>query len=340
MTTIYLIRHAEAEGNIFRRLDGQYDARLTANGRRQLEALAKRFSEIPLEAVYASDLYRTRQTALAVAEPNGLTLRLDPRFREVGAGIWEDRPFGEIQRTMPEQYHFFSREPEKWSIPEAETYAQYSARFALALTQTAEAHPGGTIAVVSHGCVISGGLHRLLGLPHNASTSDNTAVSLLRYEGGVFRAEYLFDNSHLSPAISTRARQRWWREQGGRFNLWFRHPTPGDEALYDPAHSPRPGDRVWIAMLEEDAVGYLSIGDRDLGCLWLKPEYRHRRYGDQLLGQAVVSLRARGLETLRVGVPTANLEAVAFFAHHDTRVAQMDDVYTVYEMTLKVEPAK
>ena len=40
MTTIYLIRHAEAEGNIFRRLHGQYNSNVTPNGMRQIAALA------------------------------------------------------------------------------------------------------------------------------------------------------------------------------------------------------------------------------------------------------------------------------------------------------------
>ena len=43
MTTIYLIRHAEAEGNVFRRIHGQYDSCVTPNGRRQIAALAQRF---------------------------------------------------------------------------------------------------------------------------------------------------------------------------------------------------------------------------------------------------------------------------------------------------------
>ena len=59
MTTIYLIRHAEAEGNVFRRLHGQYDSNVTPNGLKQIEALAKRFESIPIDAVYASDLTRT-----------------------------------------------------------------------------------------------------------------------------------------------------------------------------------------------------------------------------------------------------------------------------------------
>ena len=47
MTTIYLIRHAEAEGNVFRRIHGQYDSCVTPNGRRQIAALAQRFAGIP-----------------------------------------------------------------------------------------------------------------------------------------------------------------------------------------------------------------------------------------------------------------------------------------------------
>ena len=53
MTTIYLIRHAEAEGNVFRRIHGQYDSCVTPNGRRQIAALAQRFAGIPVDAVYA-----------------------------------------------------------------------------------------------------------------------------------------------------------------------------------------------------------------------------------------------------------------------------------------------
>ena len=44
MTTIYLVRHGEAEGNAFRRIHGQYDTILTPTGFRQTEALAKRLA--------------------------------------------------------------------------------------------------------------------------------------------------------------------------------------------------------------------------------------------------------------------------------------------------------
>ena len=98
MTTIYLIRHAEAEGNLYRRIHGWYDALGTENGRRQIAALEQRFREIPVDAVYSSDLYRTRATAQAVCGPRGLELRTDPQRREVHMGDGEDRAGGEDYR--------------------------------------------------------------------------------------------------------------------------------------------------------------------------------------------------------------------------------------------------
>ena len=336
MTRLYLIRHAEAEGNIFRRLHGQYDSRITQNGLLQIAALRRRFEAVAIDAVYSSDLFRTRKTAEAIYLPKKLPLRTDPRFREVNVGVWENMTFGELERRWPEALDCFAHDPEHWTVPGAERFETYSARFEAGLRAVAAAHPGQTVAVFTHGCVLSGALHRMIGLPHNASRADNASVSLLEYEDGTLRAVTLFDNSHLSQTISTQARQRWWRQNGGRFNLWFRDATAEDAAWYDPACLPRPTDRVWIAMLDDEAVGYVSISAQTLSTLWLKPEARHCRRGDQLLGQAVMELRQREVDTLTLGVPTANLEAVGFFSHH-AQLVQMDDCYTVFQMEISVK---
>ncbi len=337
MTLLYVVRHAEAEGNIFRRLHGQYNSRLTADGLRQLEALEKRFSGVPIDAVYSSDLCRACQTAQAICGPKGLPLRRDPRLREVGVGVWEDRCVGELERTDAEQLRLFMRHPEAWSVPGAESFAAFCARFAAALTEIAEAHPGQSVTVVSHGCVISGGFCRLLGLEHNSSACDNTGVSLLRYENGVFRLEYLYDNSHLSPELSTRTRQRWWREkQGGLFQLWFRDPGPEDEGLYDPDFRPQPGDWVRIAMLGDTAAGYAVCRGSGISALWLKPEHRHRRMGDQLFGEAMFSLRRQGVRELELSVPARCRDALAFFARLGAAAVRKDGENTVCHMEITV----
>ena len=83
MTTLYLIRHAEAEGNAYRRIDGWYNSLITPNGLLQIEALRRRFEPIQIDACYASDLYRTCKTASAIYVPKALELHTDPRLREV-----------------------------------------------------------------------------------------------------------------------------------------------------------------------------------------------------------------------------------------------------------------
>ena len=62
MTTIYLIRHAEADGNLYRRAHGWYDSVITDRGYRQIAALAKRFASTRFDAVYSSDRRRTMTT--------------------------------------------------------------------------------------------------------------------------------------------------------------------------------------------------------------------------------------------------------------------------------------
>ena len=79
MTTIYLVRHAQAEGNLYRRFHGHFNTTLTATGQQQLPYLSRRVADIPLSAVYSSDLTRARRTAEAIAAPKGLFVQTDAR---------------------------------------------------------------------------------------------------------------------------------------------------------------------------------------------------------------------------------------------------------------------
>ena len=72
MTTIYLIRHAEAEGNLFRRAQGHWNGKITERGKKQIDALAERFKDVHIDAVYSSDLDRARDTAGALLRGQGL----------------------------------------------------------------------------------------------------------------------------------------------------------------------------------------------------------------------------------------------------------------------------
>jgi len=186
-TKIYLIRHAEAEGNLYRRSQGQYNSNVTALGRVQIAALAERFRDVPLDALWSSDLNRTQSTAAAVRKYHPeLELHLDPRLREIDVGVWEDRPWGNIARDYPEQMELFSHDPARWSVPGGEPYAAVQARMGTAVREIAAQYPGGSVAVVSHGLAIRSLLCELFGIPSNGIDrvpyGDNTSVTLLTAE--------------------------------------------------------------------------------------------------------------------------------------------------------------
>ena len=108
MTTIYLIRHAEAEGNLYRIAHGHYNSCITDDrGCRQIRALAERFRDVPVDAVYASDLIRTRTTAQSIYLPKGLQLHPDPAFREICMGEWEEHCWYELLRKYPQSHYDF-----------------------------------------------------------------------------------------------------------------------------------------------------------------------------------------------------------------------------------------
>ena len=46
MTNVYLIRHCEAEGNLYRRGQGWYNGKITPLGEQQLDCLAERFRAV------------------------------------------------------------------------------------------------------------------------------------------------------------------------------------------------------------------------------------------------------------------------------------------------------
>lgn len=229
MTTIYLIRHAEAEGNLHRRVHGTYNSLITENGFLQIKALEERFRDIHVDAVWSSDLYRTMTTARAIYAPKGLELHTDPALREIDLGDWEDGTWGGVYREDPAGMTAFTSSDPNWRAPNGESLADVGQRIRGALERIAAAHPDQTVAVFCHGTAIRQTLANILDVKpedwHTMGHSENTAVSCLTYEDGQFEVLFQSDSSHITEEIATLGRQGWWRGEGQRFrdvNLWFR----------------------------------------------------------------------------------------------------------------------
>ena len=228
MTTIYLVRHAEAEGNLYRRIHGWYDALITENGFAQIKCLEERFRDIPVDAVWSSDLYRTMTTARAVYVPKGLELHTDPQLRELNFGTWEDRTWGEVYREEPEQIALFNATSPLWRAPEGENLAEAGERLRGAVTRIARENPDRTVAIFSHGTAIRQLLASVQGVApeewKHLSHSENTAVTCLEYEDGRFAVRFQSDASHLPQELTTLGKQMWWKKEGKArdVNLWYR----------------------------------------------------------------------------------------------------------------------
>lgn len=135
MTVLLLARHGETDWNAEGRLQGHTDRPLNDDGRRQAQALAERLAGERVDAVYASDLARARETAEIVAAQLSLPVVLDPDLRERNWGTWEGLKPSERGRVE------FAGE-----TPEA-----HRGRIVAAIERIADRHPGGRVVVVTHG---------------------------------------------------------------------------------------------------------------------------------------------------------------------------------------------
>lgn len=91
MTTVYLIRHGQTQGNLERRYIGSTDQPLCPAGR---EALAGRRMP-PVDRVYASPLRRCRETAVLLYP--GAEVEIVPDFRECDFGEFEMKTYEELK---------------------------------------------------------------------------------------------------------------------------------------------------------------------------------------------------------------------------------------------------
>ena len=222
VTTVYLIRHAQAEGNEKRLFQGHYNGGVSEMGWRQLEQLAEYGKTLPLDAVYSSPLDRALETAKAVNQSHGLPIRVREGLIEINGGDWEGVAWDRFPLDYPEENDAWENRPWLFHAPNGETMAEVYQRITAAVLEIVRENPGKTVAVVSHGCAIRNFLTFAKGLPVEgiAQTGwcDNTAVSKIEFDEKLSpKLVYENETGHLAEETKTFARQLWWKkhEPGG-----------------------------------------------------------------------------------------------------------------------------
>lgn len=218
MVRIYLVRHAEAEGNVREFFQGRINTDVSEKGRLQLERLAERFKDIPIEALYSSPLKRAMSTAEAVNRYHSLPIITDDMLMEINGGDWEGVKWSELPEKFPGEYRMWKEEINHFAAPNGESTKQVYDRMKAAMRRIASENEGKTIAVVSHGMAIKAYLNCAEGREWenyaDPGWADNTAVSLIEYDDKLIpKIIFKNDGSHLDGGLSTLAVSKWCSDE-------------------------------------------------------------------------------------------------------------------------------
>lgn len=144
-TRLILVRHGSTAMTAEKRYSGRGDVPLSEVGRVQAEAVARRVAALDPAAVYSSPLSRCLETA----ELTGLPVYPDADLIECDFGVWEGLTFTQVRAD-------YGKELNRWlasasaAPPGGESFHQVAKRVSEAVARIRKAHPGQTVAIVSH----------------------------------------------------------------------------------------------------------------------------------------------------------------------------------------------
>ncbi len=163
MATIYLVRHATT-ATTGKRLGGWTPGvHLDERGRAQAEDVADRLAGSGLDAVYASPLERTQETARPIAKRHGLRVRTLRAIGEVDYGEWTNQPLGQLRRRK--LWPVIQATPSRVTFPGGESILGAQQRAVAAIERAAAEAGDGRLAFVSHADVIKAVVAHFIGQP-------------------------------------------------------------------------------------------------------------------------------------------------------------------------------
>ncbi|WP_053638981.1 bifunctional RNase H/acid phosphatase [Streptomyces sp. NRRL F-4707] len=202
--TFVLLRHGETPLTPQKRFSGSggSDPSLSSVGREQAEKVAASLARRgTIEAVVASPLARTRETAGIVAARLGLEVAVEEGLRETDFGAWEGLTFGEVRDRHPDDLDAWLASPDAEPTGGGESFAATGARIAATRDRLVAAYAGRTVLLVSHVTPIKTFVQLALGAPPESlfrmelSAASLSAVAY--YADGGASVRLFNETSHL-----------------------------------------------------------------------------------------------------------------------------------------------
>ena len=163
VTRLFLVRHGATSHSAEDRFAGWTDVDLSAEGRAQVERLARRLADDRVRAVYCSPLRRTLDTAAFLARPHGLEPLARDGLREISHGRWEGLRRAEVEERFPEEYAAWEEDPFTFAPEDGESGLDVMARALPVIRDIVLTHEGQNVIVVSHKATLRLVISSLLG---------------------------------------------------------------------------------------------------------------------------------------------------------------------------------
>jgi broad specificity phosphatase PhoE len=162
MMRAIITRHYKTLNNVSEQILGWGDSPRDKGWRPDVDFVSDRLQEegINFDAVYSSDLERSRQTAMFHAKLLGIHIIHDtPALNEVNYG----KLYKKKKKWVAEHYPRHKKDPD-FVYPEGESFRQMQQRSVSYLSSLALAYPQQTVLIVVHAGVVRGLVSHFLGL--------------------------------------------------------------------------------------------------------------------------------------------------------------------------------
>jgi probable phosphomutase (TIGR03848 family) len=163
-TVVLLVRHGQTP-TTGKLLPGRAPGlHLSETGRAQAQAVGRRLAsqeKLKVDAIYASPLERTKETAGFIAAALGLKIKTDRGLLEADIGDWTGQELKAVAKTP--EWKIVHSYPSGFRFPGGESFVEMQTRTVSALERLRQAHPGQTIVAVSHADTIKAAVAHALG---------------------------------------------------------------------------------------------------------------------------------------------------------------------------------
>jgi ribonuclease H / adenosylcobalamin/alpha-ribazole phosphatase len=219
VTTLVLVRHGATVHTAAKRFSGglaSSNPGLSDEGRAQVREVADWLAPLgaAIEAVVASPVRRTVESAQILAARLDLPLVEEPGFAEMEFGTWDGLTFAEVHDRQPEALAAWLNALDVAPAGGGETFLEVEARVVAGLGRVLERYSGKTVAVVSHVTPIKTLVAHAVDAPLTSlfrmelSTASVSVVSFVQTDEGV-RGSLRLYNAQPPGAGQMLDPQRW-----------------------------------------------------------------------------------------------------------------------------------